>query len=116
TLYAIVWSAVPVLLFPGADHSGEMLLATVTVGMMCAGGFILSSHVAAACTYVAVIAVACVAALLRSSYANDPALMVLLLVYTMTISAMVMASARVFMSRVRAEAETERQAQLIDLL
>ncbi len=114
--YSLCWAAVPVLLFPGANHSGEMLLGTVTIGMLCAGGFILSAHAMAACVYVITLTIAAVVALMRSPYAEYPALMVLLLVYSATILAMVLTSARVFMSRIRAEAETERQAQLIDLL
>lgn len=116
TAYSLCWAAVPVLLFPGASHSGEMLLGTVTIGMMCAGGFILSAHAAAACLYVLVLTLAAVVALYRSPYGDHPALMILLVVYAATILTMVLTSARVFMSRIRAEAETERQAQLIDLL
>jgi len=115
-LYTLVWAAVPVLVFPGADHNGEMLIATVTVGMLCAGGFLLSAHVTAALTYVGILGVASVVALSRSAYSAYPALLILLLAYSTTIAGMVWTGARVFLSRLRAEAETERQAQLIDLL
>ncbi|HEX5372052.1 MAG TPA: EAL domain-containing protein [Aquabacterium sp.] len=114
--YTLVWSAVPVLVFPGADHNGEMLLATVTVGMLCAGGFLLSAHVLAASAYIVILTAASVSALLRSTYGQYPMLMLLLLAYGSTILGMVWSSSRVFLSRLRAEAETERQAQLIDLL
>ncbi|MFY9479022.1 MAG: EAL domain-containing protein [Aquabacterium sp.] len=115
-LYAAVWMAVPVTVFPSADHTGEMLLGTVTVGMLCAGGFILSAHVMAACAYVLIMSLGSVLALMMSHYSSQWSLVTLLLVYAGTITAMVVASARVYMSRLRAEAETERQAQLIDLL
>lgn len=114
--YAAIWMVVPVSVFPSADHSGEMLLGTVTVGMLCAGGFILSAHVRAACAYVAIMALGSMLALMMSHYATQVALLSLLVVYGGTIMAMVVASARVYMSRLRAEAETERQTQLIDLL
>jgi diguanylate cyclase (GGDEF)-like protein len=114
--YTAVWAAVPVLVFPGADHNGEMLLATVTVGMLCAGGFLLSAHVVAASAFVVILTLAAVVGLLRSSYAQYPALLILLSAYGATILGMVWSSALVFLSRLRAEAETERQAQLIDLL
>ncbi len=114
--FAMMWSAFPVLMFAGADHNGQMLLATVVVGMLCAGGFILSAHALAASLYVLVITVGSVIALLSSSYASFPLLVVMLLVYAGTLEAMVIASARVFMSRLRADAEAERQAQLVDLL
>jgi diguanylate cyclase (GGDEF)-like protein/PAS domain S-box-containing protein len=115
-LYTLLWSVVPVLVFPEADHNGEMLIATVTVGMLCAGGFLLSAHVVAASTYVALLTLAAVIGLMRSAYAQYPALLILLVAYGGTIMAMVWSSAMVFLSRLRAEAETERQAQLIDLL
>jgi diguanylate cyclase (GGDEF)-like protein len=115
-LFAAGWASLPIFMFAEADHNGQMLLATVVVGMMCAGGFILSAHVRAASMYVAVITVAAVLGLLNSRYANYPALVLMLIVYAGTLQAMVIASAKVFMSRLRADAEAERQAQLVDLL
>ena len=88
-LYSAVWMAIPVVVFPHADHTGEMLLGTVTVGMLCAGGFILSAHVLAACAYVAIMSLGSVLALSLSHYAGQPALMLLLIVYAGTILSMV---------------------------
>jgi PAS domain S-box-containing protein len=116
TAFAATWITVPIALFAGADHNGQMLLATVVVGMMCAGGFILSAHPLAATAYVCVLAVGSVVGLMSSRYASFPALVLMLLVYAGTLLAMVIASAQVFMSRLRADAEAERQAQLVDLL
>jgi diguanylate cyclase (GGDEF)-like protein len=115
-LFALGWASLPISMFPEADHNGQMLLATVVVGMVCAGGFILSAHVKAASLYVAVITVAAVLGLAHSRYANFPALILMLLVYAGTLQTMVISSAKVFMSRLRADAEAERQAQLVDLL
>jgi diguanylate cyclase (GGDEF)-like protein len=114
--FAVIWGAVPLGLFGSADHNGQMLLATVVVGMMCAGGFILSAHVVAATVYLMILTVGSVIGLLTSSYASFPGLILMLLVYAWTLQIMVVASARVFMSRLRADAEAERQAQLVDLL
>jgi diguanylate cyclase (GGDEF)-like protein len=115
-LFSLVWSFMPVSLFYGAEHHAQMLIATVVVGMLCAGGFILSPHVEAACAHVLVITGACVAGILMSDYAQFPALWAVLLIYAGTMLAMVTSNARVYLSRVRADAEAERQAQLVDLL
>lgn len=116
SLYAVAWASMPVGLFQVADHPSQMLIATVVVGMLCAGGFILSPHVEAAGTYVLMIAVAAGIGLWRSQYATYFAIWGVLFIYAATMLAMVVSSARVFMSRVRADAEAERQAQLVDLL
>ena len=115
-LFSLVWSIMPVMVFQGAEHHAQMLLATVVVGMLCAGGFILSPHVESACAHVLVITLACVVGILMSDYARFPALWAVLLIYAGTMLAMVTSNARVYMSRVRADAEAERQAQLVDLL
>ncbi len=115
-LYAIAWAAMPVTLFQFAEHSAQMLIATVVVGMLCAGGFILSPHVEAAVAYVLMLALAAAYGLANTPFASFPAIWAVLFIYAATMMAMVISSARVFMSRARADAEAERQAQLVDLL
>ena len=114
--FAAVWCAMPVLVFPDADHNGAMLIATVIVGMICGGAFMLSPLAPAALAYVVTMGVASAVGLQRSSYASSQALMGLLVVYCFIMGGVVLANAQVFMRRLRAEAETERQKQLIDLL
>ena len=47
TLHAVVlallWAAMPVILFPGGGHDLQLLVASVTTGMICAGGFALAT-------------------------------------------------------------------------
>ena len=114
--FGLVWSSVPVALFPGADHPSQMLIATVVVGMLCAGSFILSPHFEASATYLLLVTLAAAVGLSQSSYAHYAALWAVMVVYSGTMLAMIATSARVFMSRVRSDAEAERQAQLVDLL
>ena len=115
-VYGMLWSVMPVTVFPKADHAQALLIATVVVGMICSGAFMLSPVVMAAWAFVATLGVGSFIGLLHSSYATSGALMVLLCVYTLVMAGVIFANARTFMSRLRADAETERQKQLIDLL
>ena len=115
-LFAAMWAVLPVSLFPQADHAGALLLATVSVGMICGGAFMLSPLAPAALAYVGVLLVGCLMALMRSPYAGSGPLVVMLVVYAVVMFGIIMTNGRVFLSRLRAQAETERQKQLIDLL
>lgn len=116
-LFAVAWSVVPIVLFPmAAAPADELMLATMVVGMICGGGFMLGPHLLAACAYVGVLSLACAIGLVRSIYAGDTLLTLLLGIYAVTMCGIVLNSARLFMSRLRAEAESDRQKQLVDLL
>ncbi|MEY4763910.1 MAG: hypothetical protein RI907_583 [Pseudomonadota bacterium] len=114
--FAAVWSLVPITVFPVADHNGTLMLACVTVGMICVGAFMFSPAVQIAAAYVLVMGLACVVALLRSPFADTIQLYVLLVTYMTVMVGVAYTNGRVFMARLRAEAETDRQRQLIDLL
>jgi diguanylate cyclase (GGDEF)-like protein len=115
-LFSGIWISLPVMLFPTMNHSEAMLIACVTVGMMCCGAFMLSPVAPAALAYVLSLAIGCGVGLSLSPYGRSGALMLLLGVYVIIMCCVVLANGRIFMSRLRAEAETERQKQLIDLL
>ncbi len=115
-VFACIWSIVPALVFPISTHHGELLIAPVLVGMMCGGGLMLSPLPFSACAFVVCIAGASVWSLQRSVYAGNLSLLVLLLIYAITLISLILVNARIFFSRLRAEAETERQRQLVDLL
>ncbi len=114
--FGALWSVMPVVVFPQADHAQALLIATVVVGMICSGAFMLGPMVPAAWAFVATLGVGSVIGLLNSGYATSGSLMVLLVVYTTIMGAVVFANGRTFMSRLRADSETDRQKQLIDLL
>ena len=115
-LFALAWSVVPAFLFPLTTHADELLVSTMMVGMICGGGFMLGPHAVAASAYVGVLSLACAVGLMRSSYAGNAVLSGLMVVYAATMWGIVLTSARLFMSRLRAEAESDRQKQLVDLL
>jgi diguanylate cyclase (GGDEF)-like protein len=115
-LFAALWATLPVVLFPQADQIGSLLLSTVSVGMICGGAFMLSPLAPAALAYVGVLFCGCLLALMRSPYADNGALMVMLTVYAVVMVGIIFTNGRMFISRLRAQAETERQKQLIDLL
>ncbi|MDO9237770.1 MAG: EAL domain-containing protein [Aquabacterium sp.] len=115
-VFSVGWGSMPVLMFPVADHTGAMLLATVCVGMICGGVFMLSPIIWAACVYLALLSLGCVLALWGTGYAVGGTLLLLFLMYVVIMAGIIYTNAHIFMSRLRAEAESERQKQLIDLL
>ncbi len=114
--FAVFWSLVPLVVFPKADHNSAMLISSVVVGTICGGGFMLSPMVLASVAYVLTLSAACVLGLWQSNYGNVLTLTGLLGVYAGVMCGVGYANGKVFMSRLRAESETERQKQLIDLL
>jgi hypothetical protein len=55
-LYGALWGAVPVMTFPGAPALTQLLVGCLTAGMMCAGGFVLTTVPLAGIAYVLLIA------------------------------------------------------------
>jgi len=114
--FAVLWSVLPAMVFPDADHAGSLLIAAVVVGTICGGAFLLSPMVPVAWAFVLTLSVASIVGLARSGVADIHTLLALLVVYAVIMCAVSYASGKVFVSRLRAEAETDRQKQLIDLL
>ena len=115
-VFGAMWTVMPAMVFPHSDPSQALLIGTVVVGMICSGAFMLSPMVPAAWTFVLTLGAGGVVGLLRSDYATGHSLMLLLLVYSTVMFGVVFANGRTFMSRLRADSETDRQKQLIDLL
>ena len=114
--FALIWSVMPVAVFPDTDQGGAMMIATMTVGMICGGAFMFSPVMQIAFGFVSVMCAACAVALWRSDYPGSGALALLLVVYLIVMVGVAYTNGRVFMGRLRAEAEVERRKQLIDLL
>lgn len=115
-VYAALWSVMPVVVFPQANHEEALLIAAVVVGMICSGAFMLSPVLVAAWAYVATLGAGSIIGLVSSDYASSGPLLLLLVVYAMVMAGVIFANARTFMSRLRSDFEAERQKQLIDLL
>jgi diguanylate cyclase (GGDEF)-like protein len=114
--FALIWSLMPVLVFPDSDQGGAMMIATMTVGMICGGAFMFSPLMQVAMAFVAVMCASCAVALWRSDYPGSGTLALLLVVYMVVMVGVAYTNGRVFLGRLRAEAEVDRRKQLIDLL
>ncbi len=113
---ATLWAAMPVALFPGGTPEQQLLVATVATGMICAGGFALATLPEAGVAYVVILGGGSAAALGASGLALAPVIGSLLLVYCGIVIASVLSTARLFGARLMAEAEAERQNEVIGLL
>jgi len=115
-LLALLWTMLPIFFLPMASLEEQLMLAAITVGMLCAGGFALATIPQAAMTYVAVLGLGTFVGLLRLHHPLSIELALLLLIYTFIVMGSVLSNARTFGARLQAEAEGERQRQLIGLL
>jgi len=112
----VLWGLLPVLLFPGSESAHQVLVGTLTAGMMCAGAFMMGTVPAAATGFAGAIAVGGGVALLSSRFPLAWALGVLLAMYTVIVVGSVWSSARVFVARLKAESEAAGQSEVIGLL
>ena len=113
---ALLWALVPLALFKGADGPQQLLVAIVTAGMMSGGALALSTAPGAGTAYVLVLAVASGVTILRADFPLAFAAGGLLLGYGLVLVAAVWSNARLFGARLMAEAEAERQNEVIGLL
>jgi len=115
-LLALLWTMVPVFFLPMASLEEQIMLASITVGMLCAGGFALATVPQAAITYVAVLGLGTFVGMMRLHHVLWLELSLLLLIYTLIVMGSVLSNAQSFGARLQAEADGERQRQLIGLL
>lgn len=111
-----IWAILPILVFNNHDAHLTLLLVSVCVGMLCAGGFALSTIPQAAITYVLLVALGCEIALFREGIAENWDLAILLLLYSFIVCSAVLSTAKTFGARLMAEAEAAHQQQLVSLL
>jgi diguanylate cyclase (GGDEF)-like protein len=112
----LIWALLPILVFNNADTHLTLLLISVCVGMLCAGGFALSSIPQAAVAYVLLVGLGCEIALIKDGIAQNWDLAILLLLYSFIVCSAVLSSAKTFGARLMAEAEAAHQQQLVSLL
>ncbi len=116
TLLAMLWAVAPIALFADADPQQQLLLATLTTGMVCAGGFVLSSVPTAGTAYVLVLGLGSAVAITRVGGPVAGVVGALLVIYCATIIWAVWSTADTFAARLLAEAEAARQHEVIGLL
>lgn len=115
-LLGTLWATLPIIVFDGDNFHLTLLLTAICTGMICAGGFALSTIPQAALGYVLAITIGTELALINSDIYEYWDLCILLVLYAFIICSAVIASARTFGARLMAEAESQRQQQLVSLL
>ncbi len=113
---AALWAVVLLVLFTDADGPHQLMLAAITTGMICAGGFALATTPMAGTAWVVVLGSSAAVALFRASFPLALPVSALLVIYSLIVIASVWATARLFGARLMAEAEAERQNEVIGLL
>ncbi|MDO9461033.1 MAG: PAS domain-containing protein, partial [Alphaproteobacteria bacterium] len=112
----LIWGTAPAALLPGAGAAEQVVIATVTTGMICAGGFILASTPWSATAFVLALSSGALAALSLSDFGVALPMAALLLIYAGIVIGGVWSTSRLFDARLLAEAEAERQKEVIGLL
>jgi len=113
---AVLWALMVAFLMPHVDDDGRLLLATIVTGFICVGSFGLATLPQAGVAWVVVLSLGMGYGLLNSGREIYNLLTVMLVMYAATIIVVVLMMSRIFILRLQAEAETEKQKQLVDLL
>lgn len=115
-LQGLTWGLVPIILFPGADAGGQLVIAVLTTGMICAGAFVLSAIRQAAFTFVGVLAASTAAIILYTDSAVAPYLGLLMVIYSVIVIGSITNLSATIVSRLIAESQAESQRHVIGLL
>ena len=113
---ALLWTIPAILWYAGGSHGQQLLVAAITLGMMCGGAFMLAPLPPAAAGYLAVLGLGGQWALAHTPGAEALALHVLLLAYTAVLAYAAWATGQTFAARLVSERESTRQGQLVSLL
>ncbi|MCP5152548.1 MAG: EAL domain-containing protein [Ectothiorhodospiraceae bacterium] len=116
SILALLWAIPPATLFPGAELDQQLFLVAITTGMMCAGGFALSTVRNAGSAFAIILGMGAAVALLRSDLGVALPMCALLVIYAATVVLSVVFTSSTFRARVVAELEAEQQHQVIGLL
>ncbi|MEZ6014872.1 MAG: EAL domain-containing protein [Planctomycetota bacterium] len=115
-MLALVYAAVPMLFMPEVDLGRQLVLALVTTGLICGGGFVLSSLPWAATTFVSIIGAGGLFGIARSGMPGGPELVWLLLTCCLIVVYSAWVQARMLGARMVAEVKADRQSEVIALL
>ncbi len=116
SVLGLLWGSMPLLAAANPSPLLTLIMSVVVIGMLCAGGFALSSVPKAAIVYTFLVGLGCGLGIFRNPLLARWEIALLLLVYCLVVTAAIITSARTFGARLRAEAEAARQQQLISLL
>ena len=115
-LAALLWGAAPVWLFAGASEQQQVMLASLIMGLICGGGFTLAPVPAASLTYMGVLGLAAILALLPTGDPVYAAVAIMLLVYAGLLAGSVLWHARLFVTRHMQQDKLQKQSEVISLL
>ena len=112
----LLWATGAVIASGNPDHHPTIIVCIISIGMLCAGSFALSTIPKAAIVYTFILGIGCELTILRNPSLQRWDLALLLLVYCLVVTAAVITSARTFGARLMAEADAAQQQQLVSLL
>lgn len=115
-ILAIVWGALPVLMFSGGDDHTQLIVTVITTGMICAGGFALAMVPSAGLIYVLILTLGSFIGIVLDGIGKHFDLVALLFTYSLIVCGSVVSSARTFGARMMAEAKAAHQQQVVGLL
>src|SRR5262245_20388718 len=115
-ILGLVWALAPIALFPGADPAKQILIMTLTVGLITADAYVLSTLPRAAIAHCAVMALGVVVALALTGEPVHLALAVIIVAYTATVVISAVWHGSMVTQHFLARDKLAQQSQLIGLL
>ncbi|MEP5624796.1 MAG: diguanylate cyclase, partial [Hyphomicrobiales bacterium] len=116
TILSLLWAVVPVSAFAVGDPNLVWIASSITIGMLCAGGFALATVPHAAIRWVTILYFASVVSLIVGDVQQIGPLTFLLTCYALVIIGSTAAAARMFASHFLVEGELDQRRELISLL
>ena len=116
TILGVLWGLAPALWFPDSEPSAQLVIGTVSTGMICAGGFALATVERAAAGYVVALTLGALFAVLSSSNPYAVVLTVLLAAYAGVVLGCVHFTSKLFTRQVLGAIDLEEKGEVIGLL
>lgn len=116
SVLAGLWACGPIGLMLTDDPSKFLVIACITTGMICAGGFVLATIPAAAISWVAIISSSAAVTLIIEGTSVTLSILVLLATYCLIVVGSILSNARLFVTRFMVEAELHKRGEVIHLL
>ncbi|NBN78790.1 EAL domain-containing protein [Microvirga tunisiensis] len=116
SILSALWTLGPLGLMMTDDPANLLLIACVSTGLICAGGFALATVPMAATAWVVITALAAAGTLLIEDLSVSLSILLLLCTYCLIVLGSVISTARLFVSRFLVEAELQQRGEVIHLL